>query len=130
MHRDANADLECLFEEDPDAAAEIAVLIQEIAGSQELLEALSIPHHIDDKIDVGLFVTLQKRRLNVWRLKAGYLEAAWAKYRLIYAFDGPKGAYHVLSIMHRGQNYERDTTFIARLERAYNDLGLPQLPRY
>jgi mRNA-degrading endonuclease RelE of RelBE toxin-antitoxin system len=128
MHRDAEDDLDRLFTDDPDAAADVAVLIEEIAGDQYRLDSLSIDGHVDDRMDVAMFRSMQKRRLNLWRLKAGELSADWLSYRIIYAFDAPKKAYHILAIIHRGTDYERDRPLIDRLERAYHGLGLPMLP--
>jgi len=125
----ATSDLESLRCSDQAAAAEIVVLLEEIAGDQDLLFALSLEDFEDDRVSVDQFRWLQRRRcLNVWRLKAADFTAAWVPYRIIYAFDAQRKIYYVLKIVHRSFEYERDRGTVAAIEAAYDDLGIQRLP--
>lgn len=127
IYDDAEKDLDALWDSDEDAAADIDVLLDEIRGDQNLLDLMTVDGYVGDKFDVVEMRYFRRTRLNIWRLKAGYLEADWTQYRIIYAFEPKKKTYHVLAVMPREKDYEKDRQFVARLERAYDDLGIPRI---
>jgi len=131
IHNDAIADLELVWKSDEQAAATIQTALEEIKDSQYYLSSLSIEGFADEKIDVAMFRNMQRRGLNFWRLKLFEIDLSptTLSYRIIYAYDGPKGIFYVLAIMHRDQDYENDPNLMKRLETAYDKLGLPLLPK-
>lgn len=128
IYKDAQDELRALLEEGAAWAGEIAAFLGELADHQGMLSRLNERDFEDDRINVDHFIAMQRTGWNVWRLKLFNLEPdpRLIPYRIIYAFDGPQRTFHVLAIMHRGVDYERNADFI---ERAYEDLGIKQLPR-
>lgn len=110
IHEDADADLERLWAMDPDAAARIGVLLEEIRDDQELLDRLTqhdfgappaAPFH------VSKWHEQWRRGRDLWRLKLWDLDDLQLRYRVIYAYVPGRRHYHVLAIAHRSQvNYD------------------------
>lgn len=127
---EAEADIEALWAKDPGAAARIVVVLEEIAGDLELLDCLTLDEYTDyDRFDVSIYVSMNRRRLNVKRLKIFELETGAAvPYRVIYAVDGRARAIYVLQVQDRGANYSDDPKSVERIIRRYASLGIPHLP--
>lgn len=125
VHQDAVADLEALWESEPQAAARIAVLLEELEGNPDLLDRLSQQgygtHHTAD-FSVSKWFEYWNQGKDLWRLKVWDLEDKGLKYRIIYAFTPRKLHYHVLAIAPREFNYETNHPISQRLLRAYEDL--------
>ena len=90
VHDDAKADLEQLWKDAPRAAARIAVLLQELQGSQDLLDRLT-QHGFGDrshaKFHISRWLEYWRKGKNLWRLKDWNLENDGFRYRIIYWDD-------------------------------------------
>ncbi len=61
---------------------------------------------------------------DLWRLKIWTEPKGSLGYRIVYAYEPRSLQYHVLAIVHRDFNYERDHAITQRILKAYKDLGL------
>lgn len=125
VHNDALHDFEAIWEDDPEAAARLAVMLQEIKGSQVLLDSLT-DQGFGGPDTVGFNVSrwqeFWRRGENLWRLKVWTLAERLLSYRVIYAYTPVKRQYYVLGIVHRSFGYERDHLFTKRILAAYKDV--------
>lgn len=130
----AEADIKKLFATDPKSASVVMAYLGEIADDQYLLESLSVPdfEEADEKFNVSQVYALQDSGWNVWRLKLFVLEPRkrLLDHRVLYAFDTRKRIYHVLAVMHRDQDYEKDKQLIARIKADYDRLGIYHPPAH
>jgi mRNA-degrading endonuclease RelE of RelBE toxin-antitoxin system len=126
LTEEAEAELEGLWETDPDAASDLTILLEEIRDDQEILAAMRIHQRMEKRYHVSRFLHLYGESTDVWRLKAYLLgrDSAPFKYRIVYALDRRDGTYHVLGFMHRDKNYEKDRALVERLRSIYRRLGL------
>ena len=133
IHEDAEADLEQIFAEDEDAAAEILVFLEEAKLNQKTLENLTIDgyvHHENVTYNVKEIKAAKRARYryNLWRLRLLWIEGGASKYRIIYAFSAIEYRYYVLAIVPRNIAYEMNKhERTAKIFAAYDDL---QIPRY
>lgn len=125
---EAEAQLDALWESDPDAAADLTVILEEVRDDQEVLSAMRVHQRKEGRFHVSRFLSLYAKSMNVWRLKAYIMEREHdlLSYRIIYAFDNRDCTYHVLGFMHRDQNYEKDKQFTGRIQSIYRRLGLEE----
>lgn len=125
LHDDAEDDLENLWDEAPEAAARIAVLLEELEGNQDLLDRLTQhdfgSYHSAD-FHVSKWVEQWKKGKDIWRLKVWELEDKGLQYRVVYAFVPVKSHYHVLGIVPRDFNYDADHQLTKRILAAYENL--------
>jgi len=77
IYRDVDDDLSNLWSTDVDAAADIEALLEEIRGDQNLLDLMTVDGYTGDGFDVVELRFFRRKRMNIWRLKVGYLEANW-----------------------------------------------------
>jgi hypothetical protein len=125
IHKDAQADLDGIYETDSDGAADIEVLLEEIREDQEVLAAMRIHRRKEGRIDVCKLLKYDIWGRNVWRIKFGILQAEndeISPYRVIYGSLG--NAYYVLAIVHRNQNYEQDRNLAKRVRAACRAIGI------
>lgn len=61
---------------------------------------------------------------NLWRLKVWIERKGSLRYRIVYAYEPRSLQYHVLAIVHRDFDYQRDHETTRRILKAYEDLGL------
>ncbi|MGY0561671.1 hypothetical protein ACW7G2_13235 [Luteimonas sp. A277] len=125
VHHDAEGDLDALWESEPEAAARIAVLLQECEGNQDLLDRLS-QHRFGtegvDELNVSRWQERWRKGDNLWRVKVWDLERRGLRYRVIYAFIPQKRHYHVLAVAPRSFNYDQRHPLCQRILRAYEEL--------
>jgi hypothetical protein len=125
VHEDARADLEALWNEAPQAAARVAVLLQELEGSQDLLDRLT-QHDFgcygSASFHVSKWAEQWKQGRDLWRLKVWDLEDKGLRYRIVYAFMPGKSHYHVLGILPRDFNYDASHPLTRRILAAYESL--------
>jgi mRNA-degrading endonuclease RelE of RelBE toxin-antitoxin system len=125
IHADAQEDLEKLWVDSPTAAARIAVMLEEIHGSQDLLDALTV-HDFgksrSEDVHVSKWQEHWRAGRDIWRFKIWDLESMNLKYRIIYAFQPGKQLYTVLGIFERDFNYASDDDRTKRILTAYNNL--------
>lgn len=126
VHDDAQTDLEELWSTGTQAAARIAVLLQELEGDQDLLDRLTQheyygrSHSAD--FHVSKWVEQWRQGRDLWRLKVWDLEGHGLKYRIIYAFVPKRRHYHVLAIAPREFNYDSRHPLTQRIRSAYGSL--------
>ena len=125
VHDDAEADLDRLWDEAPDAAARIGVLLEELGGNQDLLDRLTqqdFGAYHTAEFHVTKWVEQWKKGNDLWRLKVWNLEDKRLQYRVVYAFLPRKSHYHVLGIVPREFNYDAGHEITRRILRAYERL--------
>jgi len=72
IHDDATQDLEDLWETDLVAAARITVVLDELAGNDELLDLLTVDHYGDyhlEEFSVRKWLAHWNNGRDLWRLK-------------------------------------------------------------
>lgn len=125
VHDDADGDLEALWKSEPDAAARIAVLLEELAGNQDLLDRLTQHNfgvHGHHDIHISKWQEQWRKGNDLWRFKVWDLEDKGLRYRIVYAFLPQKRHYHVLAIAPRSFNYDASHPLTKRILCAYQDL--------
>ena len=128
LHADAEEDLDLIFEEDEQAASDIAVFLEEIDGNQDSLDRLTQRKYVcydDPQFDIDEWQETRKTQFNLWRLRLLYLEGA-SKYRIIYAFHTIEFRYYVLAILHRDFNYDLNDPRITQIFETYDALNIPR----
>jgi len=125
VHDDAERDLEKLWDEAPDAAARIGVLLQELEENQDLLDRLT-QHDFGDyrtgEFHVSKWLNQWNKGKNLWRLKIWDLEDKGLQYRVVYAFLPSRSQYHVLGIVPREFDYDPNHELSRRIIAAYENL--------
>lgn len=125
VHDDAEDDLNALWDEAPEIAARITVLLEELEGNQDLLDRLTqhdFGAYGSRDFHVSKWVEQWRKGKDLWRLKVWDLEKSGVRYRIVYAFVPGKGQYHVLGIVPRDFNYEADHELSRRIFAAYENL--------
>lgn len=128
LHRSARRDLEEIDGDDPDAADDLYALLQEIRGSQELLDALTVKDfglNRDQPFHVDKWVEQQNKGRNLWRIKSWDLENRGLRYRIVYALDPRCSRYYVLAVLPRDVDYDSSHPRVIELTAAYDRLGIP-----
>jgi len=126
IHDDAKGDLEDLWNSCPQAAAKIAVTLQELKGNPDLMDRLTQEDYgaygtADFSIKKWIEQWYQDR--NLWRLKIWDLEGDGLQYRIVYAFVPLKKHHHILAIVPREEfNYEASHPITQRIRLAYENL--------
>lgn len=129
VHKDANADIEALWQSAPIAARAITALLEQAAVDQHLLESLTIKDfgaYESEPIHVDWWWLQYKAGRNLWRVKIWALETRGIQYRIIYAFDPRITRYFVLGVLPRSFNYAEKNDRARRLLDAYDKLSIPK----
>jgi hypothetical protein len=127
---EATQDLEDLLIQKPVAAYRLATLLEEMSGSQDLLEKLSWnhyggkPHAPEDGaiLSVAKWLGPYSKGKNIWRLRDFELSNLGHEYRIIYAYIPAKDLYFVLAIVERAFNYDSAHPISQRVFAAYDRL--------
>lgn len=120
-------DLDRLYEEDEDAAAEIETALEEIANDQRLLESLTQKKFKSlgtPEFDVDKFEELWQQGLNLLRLKFWDWQGSVIPYRVLYAYAPRADIYYVLAVVERNHAYDTKHPTVLRVRRQYDALGL------
>lgn len=124
----AKQDLAAIATDDPDTEAEIAAVLHELKGNQQLLDALTVkdyglareaPFHVDR------WSTQQQQGRNLWRLKIWNLEDMGIQYRVVYALDPRLSRYFILAVLHRDFDYDEKHPRVQQLLATYDRLDIP-----
>lgn len=121
VHDDVYEDIKNLWRKSPTVAKEALALINELSGSQDKLDTLTIHGYGDDQTAPYSISKVQeywKDGLDIWRIKIWALEDVTLRYRIIYVYEWRKQIYHILAIAPRSFNYERDHPITQRVLRA------------
>lgn len=124
----AIADLDVLWEQDEDAAADIEVLLEALEECPDWLWRLTRPegyrHYGDPQFDVVKFEELWRKKLNLFRIKP-LLNPLTSGYRILYACDHRTDTLHVLAVVGKeADTYATSNPIIQRVVADYNRLQL------
>jgi hypothetical protein len=127
LHSDAENDLEELWKSQPDGAALVQALLEELASDQ-----VQFDHLTDDgygKSDASARFNITKwntqwygKRRNLWRIRFYALDQLGLAYRIVYAFVPREIDCCVLAVAHRDFNYEPSHEITQRILRAYDEV--------
>lgn len=123
----AKDDLDRLYDEDEDAAAEIETALDEIANDQQLLERLTEKKFKSigtPEFDVDYFEEVWQKGLNLLRLKFWDWEGSVVPYRVLYAYAPRTDTYFVLAVVERNHAYDTKHPTVLRVLSQYDALGL------
>jgi len=127
LHPDAADDLRGLMASDPNAAGKIAAFLQQAKHDPKILESLLDHGFGADRsasYDVSKWFEYWNVGYNLWRLKFWTFPKGSLKYRVVYAYQPGTQQYHVLAIVHRDFDYQKDHESTKRLLAAYRSLGI------
>jgi len=120
----AREDLAYYRDRDPDAAAWFAAFLRGIAERGECPSWLVDRDYSDDVVyDIVELSSFRRIRVNAYRLR--FVEIHY--WRMIVAIDHPSQQVAVMAIMHRSEDYEKNTGLWAAIEREYDELGFTRL---
>jgi hypothetical protein len=128
IHKDAEDDLDALWEADPEGAAMIDVFLEEVASaSQDVLERLTSDGYRsytnDPDFDIKRWKALWKN-YPLWRLRLFNVPGVAASHRIVYTFHPQELRYYVLGIVPRDFNYDPGHPLSKRIIAACGNLGL------
>ncbi len=129
VHEQAANDLEQLWRDKPDVAADVGVFLEELRGNQSLLDRLSSNRYFqqeDPSFSVEVWSSQRSKKRNLWRLKRINIGGNVAQYRVIYAFHPQQFRYYVLGVVHRDFNYDQNHPISRRIIAAYDELDIPR----
>lgn len=127
VHTDAADDLRQLMAQDRFAGGKVLALLQQAKCDPSIIDSLldhdfgaehTAPYH------VSKWQEFWRVGYDLWRLKIWTEPKGSLRYRIVYAYEPRTLQYHVLAIVHRNFNYERDHEITQRILKAYKDLGL------
>jgi mRNA-degrading endonuclease RelE of RelBE toxin-antitoxin system len=124
----ARDDLDNLWDQDEDSAAEIETALDEISNDQRLLQRLTQKKFRTIQaptFDVDAFEELWKRGINLYRLKFWDWEGSLVPYRVLYAYHAAKDTYFVLAVVPRNIAYDTKHPIVTRVRTDYDALGIP-----
>ncbi|WP_342658844.1 hypothetical protein NPJ82_07270 [Sphingomonas sp. NY01] len=125
VHADVDRDIEDLEDHDPDQAAAVIQLIEELEEDRQLCEKLVDVSYDDHQIQsVTEFWAVQNKGYNVYRVRLWEVD----DWRVLTAVDHRQNLIGILYIMKRDENY--DATVQDRVIKAYEDLGFTKLGRH
>lgn len=127
---DATADLERILRKNRVVALRIIALLEQLSCDQDLLDRLtqdgyggSPKHPIRGAvINIGKWISAQRKGLNLWRMRDFELSRKGHEYRIIYAFNPSKDQYLVLAVVEREFDYDESHPITQRVYAAYNKL--------
>ncbi len=109
------------------AAGKVAALLQQAKHDPKVIATL-LDHDFGDDHSAAYHVSkwfaFWNAGYNLWRLKIWIEPSGSLRYRIIYAYEPSTLRYHVLAIVHRDFDYQKDHEITRRIRKAYNDLGL------
>lgn len=129
LHKDAEVDLDGIYEQDEDAAADIEVFLEEAKNNQETLDCLTRKGYVkygDIPFDVTEWEATKGRKYNLWRLKLMWIESNATKYRVVYAFHPREFRYYILGILDRDFDYDLKHPRSRQIIAAYDALDIPR----
>ncbi|MFM2465127.1 hypothetical protein P0D87_15905 [Paraburkholderia sp. RL17-368-BIF-A] len=123
----AESDLDELFETDPDAAAIIDVLLDEIYGDEELIQLLCANRTArleDPAFNNERFIELWDAGYTIYRLKIWDMDGGLLDQRVLHAYDGRSACTHILGILHRDYAYDTAHEKVRRCVEDYDAIGI------
>ncbi|MDR1164141.1 MAG: hypothetical protein LBM17_09990 [Candidatus Accumulibacter sp.] len=127
IHEDAERDLDALWEEDEESVAIIEMFLEEVEGSQELLERFTDNSYADHLHDPGFDIKRWRvmwKDYPLWRLRLFNVPMGAALRRIVYTFHPKERRYYVLGIVPRDFDYDPSHPLSKRIVRVCAELGL------
>lgn len=128
VHKDAENDLDALYDSDEDSAATIDVFLDEASRSQEILDRFTSndfrSYGSTHDFDVTRWKALWAKYA-LWRLRLFDVPGAAANCRIIYTFHSVERRYYVLGIVPRDFDYDQSHPITQRIINAYQELDIP-----
>ncbi|WP_035626948.1 type II toxin-antitoxin system RelE/ParE family toxin [Herminiimonas sp. CN] len=124
----ARDDLDALWDQDEDSAAEIETALEEIANDPKLADRLSerkFRNTQTPSYDVDVFQKLWQKGLNLYRLKFWDWNGSLLPYRVLYAHHPQANCFYVLAVVPRNFDYDIDHPIVQRVLADYKYLGIP-----
>lgn len=129
---EAREEIRNLFKTDEIQARGINAVIGDLNKNASFDDLTDKNYECED-FNVDGFWSIQNKDLrNVWRIKIfgkKHSKKFPLRYRVIYAPDYQRNTIHVLGLMKRKIDYEKDKKFVAEIIRRYDKLGLVKIPR-
>lgn len=128
LHDDVLDDLDRLYEQDEDAAADIEAFLEEAKNNQRTLENLTRDGYVEYgewPYDIKEWQTAKRRQLNLWRIRLLWFSGAASRVRVVYAFHPTQFRYYVLGIVDREFDYDLSHETSKRILDAYEGLDIP-----
>jgi hypothetical protein len=129
LHRSALADLDSIWESEPESAAAIEALLQEARANAAILDSFTIHKFGADHVEpyqVSKWMGQQHKGRNLWAIKIWELEDKWPKYRIVYAFHPQTHVHYVLGVFTRDFNYDESDERTQRVLAVYERLQIPE----
>lgn len=126
IHESAERDLEELYEKDPDAAAEIEVLLEILQENEVLASHLGeyYRNYIHPDFDVGAYVELFQKGIPIYRLKYFDAKGELLPYRIIHVCSFRNDVAYIMAIVHRSFNYDIKHPIVKRILSDCKAIGL------
>ena len=129
LHEDAEDDLDRIYDEDENAAADIETFFEEAKLNQETLDNLTRRGYVqygESPFDVKEWEKAKRVKYILWRIRLLWLQGDAAKYRIIYAFHPIQYRYYVLGIVERNFDYDIKHPRAQKILAAYDALDIPR----
>ena len=126
--REAEEELDALYDIDEDVAALFDFLIEELAEDQQMLDRLCVPdNHFKyaPPFNVDIFQEARKMGLNVYRVKVRKDDGSLVLWRMFVGFHSQKDIYYVLSVTDREFAYDTSHPSFRALVQRYEYSGIP-----
>ena len=121
-------EIDRLFDEDEDAAAELLLLIERLQEDQPVLEELCVPGNrfrYDPSFEVKKFEAALKRGKNIYTVRYNLQDGSLAPYRLLIGYHAQNGTYYTLQVAARDSAYEVGSESFRELLHRYEQCGIP-----
>ena len=104
-----------------DQGLEILVMAEQLEENGPIVECLKVKRYSDDDFDIDEIVSQQAEGRNLWRLKHFKVR----DYRVVYCIFADRNfeVIHLLGIMPRTENYEKDGSKFRRILEVYDELN-------
>lgn len=129
LHDDAVVDLDNIYDEDEDAAADIEVFLEEAKNNQVTLDNLTRRKYVEYgewPYNVDEWQEAKKSKYILWRVRLLWLEGDASKYRIVYAFHPVEYRYYILGIVNRDFKYDLQHDRSKQILAAYDALNIPR----
>ena len=121
VSKSAERDLRQLWRDDPDAAAAVVVVLEEIEADPQFIYKLTTYGEVEfgeDTISVKPWIKAQRTRRGLWRFRV--LNTPATSYRVVYGFHYQMQQVWVLAIAHKDDlNYDELNSNLAK--RVFTD---------
>lgn len=126
--KEAENELDELYETDEDAAAMFDLLIEELSQDQQMLDRLCLPanhYKYAPPFDVDRFVEAQRQGKNIYRVKVRRGDGSLVPWRMLLGFHAQKDTYYVLAVTDREFSYDTNQPAFRSLLVRYEQAGIP-----